>query len=62
MVGFKAPVWLSVVGVGGSRVFGVEAWVWCSGFCACGLEFAVLGRPLGYSIFSLVALIRDPIY
>ena len=29
--------------------------------CFCVVLFS-LGRPLGYSIFSLMALIRDPIY
>ena len=27
-----------------------------------GLGFGVLGRPLGYLIFSLMALITDPMY
>ena len=27
-----------------------------------GLGFGFLSRPLGYLIFSLMALIRDPIY
>ena len=26
------------------------------------LEFGRLGRPLGYSMFSLMAFIEDPIY
>ena len=35
---------------------------WRSSCNGLSLRLGLLGRPLGYLIFSLMALIRDPIY